>query len=116
MSGMENDGRTRWSESVYRLLLFLYPADFRLEYGPGMVEAFRDRWVTEQTKTPRWVALRVWLFAIRDLFSTAVEERTAQWRTRSSGNHHPEHPEPRSRIELLHDIWRDMRHALRGLR
>lgn len=38
-----NSKAASWSESVYRVLLFLYPAEFRLEYGTNMVDAFRDR-------------------------------------------------------------------------
>ncbi len=112
----QGDCGAGWSESVYRLLLFLYPSDFRLEYGPGMVDAFRDRWMIEHTQKPRWVAVRVWMFAIRDLISSAVEERRSQWRSRTSRNQLPTNPGRRPKIELFHDIWRDIRHAFRGFR
>jgi hypothetical protein len=30
------------SERVYRLLLFVYPPAYRREYGPPMIQAYRD--------------------------------------------------------------------------
>ena len=33
--------------SFYRILLRLYPASFRHEYGPEMLAIFRDRWLAE---------------------------------------------------------------------
>jgi putative ABC transport system permease protein len=109
-----DDGKLARSESVYRFLLFLYPADFRLEYGSDMVDAFRDRWAYERARMRRWVAPRVWLFAIRDLISSSLEERRQQWRARSSRSPTPRVPQRSRKLEPFRDVLRDARHALRG--
>ncbi|UCG87892.1 MAG: ABC transporter permease [Gemmatimonadota bacterium] len=103
------------AEWVYRQLLFLYPSDFRLEYGQGMLDAFRDRWDTERFRAPRWVALRVWLFAFRDLFASVFEERRYQWRAQFLGSRSSRTPRPPRTVEILCDAWRDVRYALRRL-
>jgi hypothetical protein len=33
-----------WSARVYRVLLKVYPGDFRGEYGPQMEQVFEDRY------------------------------------------------------------------------
>ena len=52
---------------LYRLLLLLYPVDFRDEYGGEMVRSFRDR-------CRRDGPLRVWMEALPDLAMTAWKE------------------------------------------
>jgi putative ABC transport system permease protein len=53
---------------LYRILLRLYPAEFRDEYGREMAQVLRDRIERESP-------LRVWLDVIRDLLVTAPRER-----------------------------------------
>jgi predicted permease len=79
-----------------------------------MVDAFRDRWVTERSRTPRKAALQVWMFAIRDLLTSAIEEWRVQWRARPSRDPEWNTPGFRRKVEIVHDIWRDVRHSLRG--
>jgi predicted permease len=55
------------SEKVYRVLLALYPATFRHEYGAEMAALFRQRLDHEG-------ALSLWLDVIADLISTAPKE------------------------------------------
>jgi putative ABC transport system permease protein len=102
------------AERIYRLLLFLYPPEFRGEYGAAMVEAFTDRWKQERAKRRGWPGFRVWPFVLRDLASSAVD----QWRAREPGasasrpSMTPSHQPGKARG--LVDVVCDVRHALRG--
>jgi len=96
------------------MLLFLYPTQFRLEYGTGMVETFRDRWDIERERGAYFVGLRVWTFALRDLLSSSLREWRSQTRGPNKPGKQPLAPKPGSILEVVHDIWRDIRHALRG--
>jgi hypothetical protein len=65
----------RLSERVYRVLLILYPADFRREYSQHMAQVFRDscRDVYRQGGTEALVYW--WMAALFDLFKTVIAER-----------------------------------------
>ena len=102
------------AECVYRLLLVLYPTDFRREYGAAMVEAFRDRWEIECTRRRRWVGVRFCLFVLRDLASSASEQWRSQWRARMMTSQAQRMRPPRRKADGMYDILRDVRHALRG--
>ena len=52
------------SEKLYTLLLRLYPAAFRREYGDAALQLFRDRLRDERGFLPR---LRLWLDLLVDL-------------------------------------------------
>jgi hypothetical protein len=70
------DGRIlRVSERVYRVLLVVYPKEFRDAYGPQMVQVFRDSCREESRKGGARV-VRLWLHTILDLGTTAILERT----------------------------------------
>lgn len=62
----------RISCSLYRVLLFSYPRDFRLRFGNEMVATFSDlildEW--EQNRIPG--LMRAWRFALRELLSVAL--------------------------------------------
>src|SRR5690348_12965248 len=61
-------------ERSYRLLLHLYPASFRAQFGEGMVDFYRERGRAAGTR--RWRgALSVWLHALLDTVETAPLER-----------------------------------------
>ncbi len=114
---MSDDGdmsRHRLAELMYRQLLLLYPTEFRRDYGAGMLEAFRDRWVIERVRNRQWVALRVWSFALRDLLATAIDERRSHWRSQGTRFDTPKSPKTPKKVEIMYDIWRDVQHALRG--
>src|SRR6476659_3681895 len=55
---------------LYRLLLFLFPAEFRAQFGNELAQWYRDRRRHES-------AVRVWSDAARDLFRTAPKERVS---------------------------------------
>ena len=70
------DGRiVRVSERVYRVLLVVYPEEFRDAYGPQMVQVFRDSCREELRKGGARI-VRLWLRTILDLGTTAFVERT----------------------------------------
>ncbi len=47
--------KTTLSERIYRRLLWLYPAEFRDEYGPLMIQLFRDRRRDEKRIAHLWI-------------------------------------------------------------
>jgi hypothetical protein len=55
-------------ERLYRLLLRLYPADFRAQFGSELAQWYLDRRRHES-------AVRVWVDVARDLFSTAPKQQ-----------------------------------------
>ena len=71
------------SERWFRLLLRLYPPDFRDEMGDALVETYRDR-ATEALKTGGTRRLaRVWFAALRDSVRNGLGERArpaVSWR------------------------------------
>ncbi len=62
------------SPRLYRLLLRLYPADFRARFGSEMTEVF-DRQLTAARAGGSSAVLRLWGRTIRGLLSTALAER-----------------------------------------
>jgi putative ABC transport system permease protein len=62
-----------WSDRVYRLLLRLYPADFREQYGRAMADFHRDRVATARRTGDSMIAL--WLRTCVDVVGSAVAER-----------------------------------------
>ncbi|HET7566073.1 MAG TPA: ABC transporter permease [Gemmatimonadaceae bacterium] len=106
-------------ERCYRLLLHLYPASFRAQFGEEMVDFFRERWRAERTRSWRG-ALAVWLHALLDTVATAPLER-ADALARSIGARREGArtitPTPHARDdEMLWSIRQDVRYALRGMR
>ena len=77
------DGSERW----FRLLLRLYPVDFREEMGEALVEAYRDRCRTALGSGGVKALAGVWLRALTDSLRNGPGERVrpaAAWRR--SGN------------------------------
>ena len=62
-----------WGDRVYRLLLRLYPADFRAQYGRAMADFHRDR-VAEARRAGTSMAA-LWLRTVADVASSALAER-----------------------------------------
>jgi hypothetical protein len=62
-----------WGDRVYRLLLRLYPADFREQYGRAMADFHRDRVATARRAGDSMVAL--WLRTCADIAASALAER-----------------------------------------
>jgi hypothetical protein len=62
----------RASCGLYKMLLFVYPSDFRLRFGSEMVTTFADliRGEWEHEGLPG--VARVWRSALKEVFSVAV--------------------------------------------
>jgi hypothetical protein len=64
-----------YSERLYNALLSLYPAHFRMRFGPEMSQIFRDC-CHDALKTGQFaVMLAFWFRAIKDLTLSALRER-----------------------------------------
>lgn len=92
------------SERWFRLLLRLYPADFRDDMGEGLVEAYRER-AGEAMKAAGMSAVAgVWLEAMRDSLRNGVGERlrpAVAWRRGGDWGHDLERATRRIRSKPL---------------
>ena len=73
----------RASDRWFRLVLLLYPADFRDEMGPSLVEAYRDRARAAAARRGAVGLLGIWFRALADSLVNGVRERlrpAAAWR------------------------------------
>jgi hypothetical protein len=64
------------SKRLFQLMLFAYPREFRLEYGPEMTRLFRDCYRDTQSDGPASAA-RLWFRMMLDIIRTAPIERWA---------------------------------------
>ena len=63
-----------FSQRIFRLMLVVYPPEFRREYGPQMVQVFRDCYRAErQAESPLGIG-RLWVHTLIDLIRTAPSE------------------------------------------
>jgi len=74
------DNRHAVSQRIYRLLLRCYPQEFRREYGPHMVQLFRDCCRSAAVRDGRAGLCRLWLRVLLDLIRTAPEEHLQKLR------------------------------------
>jgi hypothetical protein len=70
----ESNAVINLSVRLYRLLLWLYPAAHRCEYGPLMTQVFRDQCRTAYRDTGAIGVVGMWLPLMGDLAITLVEE------------------------------------------
>ncbi len=70
----------RWSERVYTALLWLYPPTFRREYGPDMLQSFRDTLRDETRCRGRRGVLRTWAITLGDLVVSLPREWPREFR------------------------------------
>lgn len=68
----------RISGHVYRLLLYLYPRAFRLEYGESMAQLFRDTNRHILRTGGAGELIRLWLFTFVDLMRSVLVEQMAE--------------------------------------
>lgn len=78
------DARTGRHIAAYRMLLLLYPATFRHEYGPSMVADFAERLEDERRHRTRRAAWRTWKSTLRDLLVSAPEQRWEELMARTT--------------------------------
>ena len=62
----------RVSSSLYKILLFTYPRDFRLRFESEMIAAFSDLICGEWEQKGVLGVARVWRSALGEVFSVAV--------------------------------------------
>jgi len=62
----------RASCGLYKMLLFMYPGDFRLRFGSEMVTTFSDLICGEWECNGLPGVARVWQYALGEVFSVAV--------------------------------------------
>ena len=62
------------AQKLFQLILFIYPRDFRRDFGPEMVQVFRDCYRIEEKKDRLFVTGQFWLRTIWDLARTAPKE------------------------------------------
>ena len=65
-------GAVRASCGLYKMLLLLYPGDFRVRFGSEMVTTFSDLIRGEWECNGLPGAARVWRYALGEVFSVAV--------------------------------------------
>lgn len=73
--------RVAGQERMYRMLLRLYPAEFRTRFADEMVLLFGDQLRDAQGDGAAMATARTWLRTLADLAVTAASERTRRDRT-----------------------------------
>ena len=84
---MTGDARSTWSARWFRLLLRVYPADFRDEMGDALVDTYRRRADAALNQGGRFRVAAIWIAALIDSLRNGLGERlrpAAAWRR--SGN------------------------------
>ena len=71
------------AEGAYRAMLLVYPADHRCEYGPLMVQMFRDRCRDVRWQKGNRGLVRLWWRVLKDTLVTAVVEHLDELKERS---------------------------------
>jgi len=69
-----------FSERVYEWLLVVYPAAYRREYGPLMLQLFRDLRRDTWRRGKRWGLAMLWLRVLGDVGTTAWAEHVSEFR------------------------------------
>src|ERR1041385_31650 len=65
---------TNLSCRIYRILLAAYPAEFRKEYGPSMLQVFRDSHRDALRQRKKFGTFNYWLAILSDLGITASRQ------------------------------------------
>jgi hypothetical protein len=68
------------SERLYQRLLAIYPAAYRREYGPLMLQLFRDLRRDTWRRGKRWDLAMLWLRVLGDVGTTAWAEHVSEFR------------------------------------
>lgn len=66
-----------WSERLYARLLLLYPPGYRRQYGPLMLQLFRDQYRDARRHSSRWASWVLWWRIAAELAETAGQEHLA---------------------------------------
>jgi putative ABC transport system permease protein len=79
-----SDTTTRRTMRLYRMLLWLLPAEFRGDFGPEMEEVFAEQRAEAVRKGDRMSICRLWWEAAKGIFTTAPREHFSMLRQDSS--------------------------------
>ena len=111
---------TSAADRAYRLLLRLYPREFRERFGGDMTDFFHDRRIAARQQGTLGVA-RVWMSAIADVFRVAALERADTTARRARGmrgsrkrDNHRTASDTRDE-DMMATLMGDIRYALRGM-
>ena len=74
----QRDKSNRRAERVYAILLRLYPRGYRRDFGPLMLQSFRDE-VREALASSGYLGLAFWLEVLADVVRSVWRERRATW-------------------------------------
>ena len=99
---------------LFKVLLRLYPADFRARYGSEVLAAAADA-QEEARGAPLAVRMRLLAFSARDVIGSAMRQRFRRVRTSTIsalGGGHPQ-PSRQSKRSEMDTILQDIRYALR---
>jgi putative ABC transport system permease protein len=99
---------------LFKVLLRLYPADFRARYGSEVLAAAADA-QEEARGAPLAVRMRLLAFSVRDVVGAAMRQRFRRVRTSTIsalGGGHPQ-PSRQSKRSEMDTILQDIRYALR---
>jgi hypothetical protein len=61
---------------LYRLLLYIFPSEFRREYGHPMLQVFRDCCRRKLTERGSFGLIALWMRTMLDTLATAIEEHS----------------------------------------
>jgi predicted permease len=108
------------ADRCYRLLLRLYPRDFRERFGADMVDFFRDRRAAARRHDGTLGVVWAWAVAIADVARIASLERVDDTARRVRGAHHVWNDDGRITLESRNEdmfatLMGDLRYALRGM-
>ena len=109
-------------ERVYRALLWLYPRDFRDEFGDAMAEFFRDRLARARATHSIAAPLLLWPHVLLDFARNAIPARfdsalraLRDWRWSIAAGRAPAIRSSRRKDWMLTTILQDVRYAGRSL-
>jgi hypothetical protein len=74
----------RWielSRRIYGRLLYLYPKEYRLEYGPSMLQVFNDQCRSAYQNGGVWGLIALWFRILLDLGISALREQVSSPRS-----------------------------------
>jgi uncharacterized protein involved in exopolysaccharide biosynthesis len=75
MSFSKTPPAVAWSVRIYQRLIWLYPSAHRRDYGPAMVQLFRDQCVDAFQESGSWGVFKFWMRMAVDLGKSACSER-----------------------------------------
>ena len=107
-------GRSRFSDRIFRLLIRIYPREFRVAYEDDLLQALRDRRGEPRFQKRLLGPMRLWWFVLSDLANSLPDLRRlgVEHRRLSAALG----SEKASTWSGLESLTQDLRYGLRTLR